>query len=217
MSCTNFLSSRIRGASISISALMLSLSLPVWAHHPMGGATPQTVSEGFLSGIGHPIIGADHFAFLAAAMLLAYTLKGRARYLTPLVFIVGTIAGTVLHVGATNIPMAETLIALSVVAGAGLALTRSYPGAFVLSIIFAVSGILHGYAYGEAIIGAQSGPLLAYLLGLSVIQYALIGAGIFGLVKLADYSERARALTTRVGGAAALLTGSLFLALSLPV
>lgn len=215
MSCTLFLSSRIRRVSISASALMLTLSLPAWAHHPMGGATPQTVGEGFLSGIGHPVIGADHFAFLAAAMLLAYALKGSARYLTPLVFIVGTIAGTVLHVGATNIPMAETLIALSVVAGAALALTRNYPGALVLSATFAISGILHGYAYGEAIIGAQSGPLLAYLLGLSVVQYALIGAGIFGLAKLANYSERARAFAQRVGGAAALLVGSLFLALSL--
>lgn len=215
MSCSNFLSSRVRGASMSISALMITVSMPAWAHHPMGGTTPQTAGEGFLSGIGHPIIGADHFAFLAAAMLLAYALKGRARYLTPLVFIVGTIAGIVLHLGATNIPMAETLIALSVIAGAGLALTRNYPGAFALSTIFAVSGILHGYAYGEAIIGAQSGPLLAYLLGLSVVQYALIGAGIFGLAKLAGYSERARALTTRAGGAAAFLTGGLFLAMSL--
>lgn len=215
MSCTDFLSSRIRGASIPISALMLTLSLPASAHHPMGGATPRTVGEGFLSGIGHPIIGADHFAFLVVAMFLAYTLKGRARYLTPLVFVIGAIAGTVLHLDATSIPMAETLIALSVVAGAGLALTRNHPGAFALSIIFAASGILHGYAYGEAIIGAQSGPLLAYLMGLSVIQYALIGAGIFGLEKLADYSEHARALATRVGGGAALVTGSLFLALSL--
>lgn len=215
MSCMNFVSSRIRRASIAISALMITLSFPAWAHHPMGGATPQTVGQGFLSGIGHPVIGADHFAFLAAAMLLAFALKGPARYLTPLVFIIGTVAGTVLHLGATNIPMIETLVALSVIAAAGLALTRNYPGAFVLSVIFAMSGILHGYAYGEAIIGAQSGPLLAYLLGLSVIQYALIAAGIFGLAKVADYSERARALATRVGGAAALLTGSLFLALSL--
>ncbi len=34
------------------------------AHHPMGGQTPETFSQGLLSGFGHPIIGIDHLAFL---------------------------------------------------------------------------------------------------------------------------------------------------------
>lgn len=63
------------------AGLLLVVFAPVFAHHPMGGMTPQTFSQGLLSGLGHPIIGLDHFAFLVAAMLLASVLKGAARYL----------------------------------------------------------------------------------------------------------------------------------------
>lgn len=216
MSYTKYMSeNRLRGAAVITGALILSAAFPVFAHHPMGGLTPQTFSQGLLSGFGHPIIGLDHFAFLVVAMLLASMLKGAARYLTPLVFIGGTIGGTVLHLGATNIPMSETLIALTVVIGGVLVLTRRYPGALVLSTVFAVSGILHGYAYGEAIVGAQASPLLAYLIGFALIQYALIAAGVLAMEKLATRSENARLIAARVGSFAALLTGGLFLALSL--
>lgn len=216
MSYTKYLSeNKLRGAVLVTTALMLGASFPVLAHHPMGGMTPQTFSQGLLSGLGHPIIGLDHFAFLVVAALLACALKGAARYLAPLAFIGATVAGTVLHLGATNIPMSETLVALSVVIGGVLALTRSHPGAFVLSAVFAVSGVLHGYAYGESIIGAEAAPLLAYLFGFAAIQYALIVGGVLGLEKLAARSEKAGLIAARLSSAAALMTGGLFLALSL--
>ena len=216
MNYTKYMSENYLRGTVAVTAgLMLSASFPVWAHHQMGGMTPQTFSQGLLSGLGHPIIGLDHFAFLVVAMLLACALKGAARYLAPLAFIGATIGGTVLHLGAANIPMSETLVALSVVIGGVLALTRSYPGAFALSAIFAVSGVLHGYAYGESIVGAEAAPLLAYLIGFAVIQYALIVGGVLGLEKLAAHSEKARLVAARIGSSAALLTGGLFLALSL--
>ena len=34
--------------------------------HIMDGKTPSTFAEGLLSGVGHPIIGADYLAFLLA-------------------------------------------------------------------------------------------------------------------------------------------------------
>ncbi|HET9176699.1 MAG TPA: HupE/UreJ family protein, partial [Pseudolabrys sp.] len=36
------------------------------AHHVMGGRMPATFMDGFLSGLGHPIIGIDHFAAVVA-------------------------------------------------------------------------------------------------------------------------------------------------------
>lgn len=196
-----------------VGGVLLAASAPVFAHHAMGGATPQTFSQGFISGLAHPVIGLDHFAFLVLAMLLSCALKGNARFLAPLAFVGATIGGTVLHLGAADIPMSEALVALSVVIAGVLAFTRRYPGAFALSAIFAVSGILHGYAYGEAIVGAETTPLLAYLAGFAVIQYALIAGGVIGLDKLASKSEAARVLVARVGSLAALLTGGAFLAL----
>ena len=41
------------------------------AHHAMGGTTPQTLAQGLLSGLAHPVIGLDHLAFTVAAGLLA--------------------------------------------------------------------------------------------------------------------------------------------------
>lgn len=193
--------------------LLLIATSPAFAHHAMGGMTPQTFNQGLLSGLAHPVIGLDHFAFLVVAMVLTSMLKGVARFLVPLAFIGATIAGTVLHLGAANIPMSETLVALSVVIGGVLALTRRYSGALTLSAIFAVSGVLHGYAYGESIVGAETTPLLAYLAGFAAIQYALIIAGMLSLGKLANWSEKAGLITTRIGSAAALLTGGVFLAL----
>lgn len=205
---------QVRG-TLAASIGLLFASFPAFAHHPMGGMTPETFTQGLLSGFGHPIIGLDHFAFLVAAMLLTWALKGTARFLVPLAFIAATVGGTVLHLGAANIPMAETLVAVSVLVAGVLAVTRRYPGAFVLSAIFAVSGILHGYAYGEAIVGAETTPLLAYLAGFAAIQYAIIVGGALGLDKLASRSEKVQAMTARIGSAAAALTGGLFLALSL--
>jgi len=202
-----------RGAFAVTAGLLLAAATPVLAHHPMGGMTPQTFSEGLLSGLGHPIIGLDHFAFLVLAILLSVALKGSARFLAPLAFVGATVAGTVLHLGAANIPMSETLVALSVVIAGVLAVSRRFPGAFALSAIFAVSGILHGYAYGESIIGAETTPLLAYLAGFAAIQYGIIAGGVIALDKLAAKSEATRMLVARVGGLAALLTGGAFLAM----
>lgn len=202
-----------RGALAVTAGLLLAASTSVFAHHPMGGMTPETFSQGLLSGLGHPIIGLDHFAFLVLAVLLSFALKGSARFLAPLAFVGATIGGTVLHLGAANIPMSEALVALSVVVAGVLAVSRRYPGAFALSAIFAVSGVLHGYAYGESIIGAETTPLLAYLAGFAFIQYALIAGGIIGLDKLASKSEATRLLVARVSGLAALLTGGAFLAM----
>ena len=205
----------LRGTVAVTAGLLLAASTSAFAHHPMGGMTPQTFSQGLLSGFGHPIIGLDHFAFLVVAMLLTCALKGASRFLVPLAFIGATVGGTVLHLGAASIPMSEMLVALSVVVGGVLALTRRYPGAFALSAIFAASGVLHGYAYGESIIGAEAAPLVAYLIGFAAIQYALIVGGVLGFEKLAAYSEKARLVAARVSGIAALATGGLFLALSL--
>lgn len=203
----------LRGTLALSSGLLLIASTPALAHHVMGGMTPQTFSQGLLSGLAHPVIGLDHFAFLVVAILLTSALKGATRFLVPLAFIGATVAGTVLHLGEASIPMPEMLVALSVVIGGVLALTRRYPGAFALSTIFGVFGILHGYAYGESIVGAEPTPLLAYLAGFAAIQYALIIAGVLGLGKLASRSEQASLIAARIGSTAAMLTGGVFLVL----
>jgi hydrogenase/urease accessory protein HupE len=55
--------------TFALAALLLLPRL-AWAHHFMGEQLPQTFTQGFLSGLGHPVIGVDHAAFIIAAGFL---------------------------------------------------------------------------------------------------------------------------------------------------
>ncbi|MEM6833751.1 MAG: HupE/UreJ family protein [Sphingomonadales bacterium] len=164
------------------------------AHHPMGGKTPSTVFEGLLSGLGHPIIGVDHFIFTLGVGLAAM-IAGRLKSL-PLFFVGFTIVGALLHVNGFGLPFAELFILASVFAVGAFLVVRPNIPASVWASTFAAAGLFHGYAYGEAIFGSEATPLLAYLLGFGCIQYAIaVCAG--ALTKLLTTSHETAA---RIGG-----------------
>lgn len=206
---------RTRSIALLTGAAALLAAPMVMAHHPMGGATPSNFTEGLLSGFGHPLIGIDHFAFLVVAALLSFTISGAARFLVPMAFVAATIGGTMYHVGAAELPLTEVVVALSaLLGGVAVLLKRSLP-ALLMGALFAVIGVFHGYAYGEAIIGAEQTPLLSYLLGFAFIQYGVIVGGIKLLDVLAQRSARLQSLAARSGGLFATATGGLFLAMNL--
>jgi len=161
---------RIRCATLAAAGLFVSGGTAS-AHHLMGGKIPSTFAEGVLSGVGHPIIGPDHLAFLIALGIAVGV--SRISLVNPFLFLVAMACGVVAHVAAVNIPAAELVVAVSVlVAGVLLALDRRIPAGLWLAI-FAVAGFFHGYAYGESIYGAEPTPLIAYLVGLVAVQTAL--------------------------------------------
>jgi urease accessory protein len=85
---------------------------------------------------------------------------------------------------AVSIPGLEILISASVLAvGLLLALQKSLPVPLSFGL-FALAGLLHGYAYGEAIVGAGMPPLLAYLMGFSLVQMALALAVFVGVKRV---------------------------------
>jgi urease accessory protein len=164
---------RIRAAVMLVLAWLAAA--PAWAHHPMGGQTPATLIEGLLSGFGHPVIGPDHLAFLIAIGVL--TGVSRLRAFMPLVFVAGTTAGVGMHLLGIEMAGVELTIAASVMlAGAVLMIGRAIPLIATLPL-FAFAGLFHGYAYGEAIIGAEVGPIWAYLTGLAMVQ-GLVATGV---------------------------------------
>jgi urease accessory protein len=146
-------------------------SAPAFAHHLMGGRTPATFGEGILSGLGHPVIGLDHFAAVVAVGCLAAA--HRAASALAVAFVLAMMAGVALHLHGATVPGAEILIALSVIALGTLMLRHRQmpPGAAL--VLFAMVGVIHGYALGEAIYGAEPTPLYGYLLGLALIQGAI--------------------------------------------
>lgn len=175
----------------------LALAAPALAHHPFGGSTPTTAIAAFLSGLGHPVIGLDHLAFviivglLAAVMGLGLTI--------PIVFTVVALAGTGLHLMGLNLPLPEVIISASVLLfGVFLAL-KQQPSTYLVMGLTAIAGLFHGYAYGEAIVGANMGPLFAYLLGFASIQM-VIGLAAYIIAKRLQPNTETGALSLRFAG-----------------
>ena len=162
-------------ARLASSLILLVLgSAPAFAHHLMGGRTPATFADGLLSGLGHPVIGLDHFAAVVAVGCLA----AAHRVALAIGFVLAMMAGVALHLHGTTVPGTEILVALSVIF-LGLFMLRNRDVTAVTAfLLFAVVGLIHGYALGESIYGAEPTPLYAYLLGLAVIQGAIALAAV---------------------------------------
>jgi urease accessory protein len=190
-------------------------ALPAAAHHPVGGATPDSLVHGLLSGLGHPVIGPDHLAFLVTVALLAafhrpLALRG-ASTLAVLFAAAGTV-GVVLRTAAPAFAGIEVLAAATVLAaGVALAFGR-VPAALPGAVAAAVAGSIHGYAFGEAIVGAEATPLIAYLVGLAAAQGALLTVAFVAGRRLGvDAPGRIRA-ASRTAGLAATTIGLVLVA-----
>ena len=176
---------------------LLSATTSASAHHVMGGKTPATLVEGLLSGLGHPLIGPDHLAFLlGTGIAVGY---GGLNLALLALFVVASAVGVALHVNGVNLPAAEVVVAASVLlAGFLIARGRPFP-VWIWAVLFAVAGLFHGYAYGESIFGAEASPLYAYLVGLVLIQSALtVGTALLARRRGGSVSE----LAPRLAGAA---------------
>ena len=188
---------------LGVLAIMMVIAQPAWAHHPMGGKLPQTFLQGLLSGFGHPVIGVDHLAAIVGVGILA-ALAGRSAAVV-LAFSVAVIAGVGLHLSKVNLPAGELLVGLTTLLIGALVIARQSMGAGLAALLFAIAGLVHGYALGESIVGAEASPLVAYLLGLLIMQTA-IGVVVYAAVRsLARWPARATGLT--VAGALVALAG----------
>ena len=172
----NFNSRKSCCLTAALTAMVWAISASsAWAHHPMDGKTPTTLMHGLLSGFGHPVIGPDHFAFIIAiGIAAALAPSGRAIIGA---FIAASMAGVLIHVDRVDVPMVEALVAISVIAsGAAIAVGRGLgqPGWLALATL---AGLVHGYAFGEAVVGAEQGVVGAYLVGLAVVM-AVVASGI---------------------------------------
>ena len=178
---------------------MIVMQGPAFAHHAMGGKMPDTFLQGLLSGLAHPIIGLDHLAAVVGVGILAAL--ARRGIVSVLAFSAALIAGVAVHLGKIDIPASELLVGLSTLAIGALVATRRDLGAPAAAGLFAIAGLVHGYALGESIVGAEPSPLVAYLAGLLVIQ-TLISLAAYRLV-----GRTGRALTIALGALVALAGG----------
>ncbi|MBR8832145.1 MAG: hypothetical protein N5P05_002407 [Chroococcopsis gigantea SAG 12.99] len=175
---------RVSSICAIATLFFLSLTTRTLAHHALGGRLPVNGFEGFFSGLAHPIIGLDHFAFVVASGLLAVGLENGI--LIPVAFVFATLMGTGIHLQKLDLFSPELMIALSVITfGLLLSLKSRFSGnsnlyTIGLATLGIIAGVFHGYAYGESIVGAQMTPLVSYLAGFALIQLAIACGAFFG-------------------------------------
>lgn len=164
--------------TVSLAAIAAAISGPAAAHHPMDGQVPATAWHGLLSGLGHPVIGWDHLLFLLVVALAAATarLPGRLAWPAAGVFLLAGAGGTLTRLPGLALPGAELAIGLTLVLAAIWLAVRRSPAAAGLLPLAAAAGAVHGFAFGEAVIGAEVTPLIAYLTGLAAVQAGLLTA-----------------------------------------
>jgi urease accessory protein len=194
-------------------ALLMLASVPAHAHHFMDGGMPQNWLEGLLSGLGHPVIGPDHAAFVfAAGFLLAISRRGLWGIAA---LVLGALVGAALHLAGMAFPALEAAIASSVIIVGVLVMARRDVKLSALAAVLAIAGALHGYAYAETIFGAEAGVTGAYLLGFSLMQFAVAAAGFFLHRRLiASGAPRTASLSASLGAAAATI-GMAFLVIDM--
>lgn len=192
-------------------ALLLVASNAALAHHPMGDMTPETLWQGLLSGIGHPVIGLDHLTFIIALGLFA-AIHAKAGVWLLAGFLPATVAGSLLTVSGMALPGIEPGVALSVIVMGVLLLAGRSARPLTLLLLAATSGLLHGLAYGEAVVGAEPTPIVAYLVGFLIIQAAIALATQYVARSLpALWQAQRRAANSRILGIAVSTTGVAFL------
>ncbi len=197
---------RWRSVRLLLAGVVVLLSLavdPAQAHHALDGATPTNFLEGLISGLAHPVVGLDHLVFVLAAGLAAGALGLGFRM--PVFFIVASIGGLALHQFRIDLPLSEAAVALSIVA-LGLAVSsRDRVGQASWLALFMIAGLLHGYAYGESIVGAKAAAMLGYLGGLALVQSALAGMTYVAGDKLRHGAGEAAAEMRHIGALLAVI------------
>ena len=151
--------------AVALTGLSLWQAAPASAHHLMGlfRLTPGPLA-GWVSGLGHPLLGPDHLLFLLAVGLVAWSRP----WGWGLALLAAGLAGNALGLLVPQLPGLELMVALSLV-GTGLVVARRWPAPVLVPLY-----VLHGAALSGSVIGWEPTPIACYLLGLLVSQSLLL-------------------------------------------
>jgi urease accessory protein len=186
--------------ALCLSLSTLALAYPAEAHHPMNGKLPSNIFEGMMTGLAHPVIGFDHLAFVITVGLLA-TMIAQGIWI-PITFVLSAMVGTGLHLVNISLPLVELIVSASVLLFGVLLVLQNHLNRSVTITLGAIAGLFHGYAYGEAIFGAQSQALIAYLTGFTIMQLLISGiAFVLGKKLMKGNSQPAGLVVCGIGAA----------------
>ena len=141
----------------------------VLAHHPFGmEEISLSPLQGFLSGVGHPLLGPDHVLFLVALMLVGWDQPRRWIPTLLAVGLLGSALAQIVTIPEALVVPTEALVSLSLVVE-GLVILGTLSTGWLYPAF-----ALHGVMLGGTIVGAEPTPLLAYFIGLFVAQAAML-------------------------------------------
>lgn len=154
---------------ILLAVLMLGASGAACAH-------PGHGASGFSAGLAHPFTGVDHLLAMLAVGIWAVQRGGRSVWLLPATFMTMLVAGAVLALQWSALPMVEAGVAASVLAlGLLVSLSMRLPASMSIGIT-AVFGFFHGYAHGLEL--PSSAHPLDFALGFLLATAFLHGSGV---------------------------------------
>ena len=203
----------MRTFTVPIAAVIAGLPLSASAHHFMDGGLPETFAQGFLSGVGHPVIGLDHVAFIiGAGFSLALSKRGTWGIIA---LIGGSLFGAALHLSGFGLLWDEVGVAISVILIGVVVMAHRPIELPWLSSGLALAGALHGYAYAETIFGAEAAPLGAYLIGFCLVQLGIAASALVIHRRLMAWRDAWARPTSSWLGAAMGVVGIVFLTINM--
>ncbi|MGM8884883.1 HupE/UreJ family protein [Psychrobacter sp. 1U2] len=196
---TGLPTSKITSKILMTLGLMLTATLAF--SHPGHG---EQVSNGFLSGLLHPLMGLDHLLAMGAIGFWSIRQNTTMKRGTPLFVIAGMIVGAGLAWAGVSLAGVETGIAMSVLlVGVLIATLAKLPTAVGGSLV-ALFMIAHGYAHGTEM--AQGSSMLLYMSGfvIATLIITFVGRGLGQAMLKAD-----NRITRALGGVVAIIGGVL--------
>ena len=190
-----------------MTKLLLAVGLMMTATlamaHPGHG---EHVSNGFLSGLLHPMMGLDHLLAMGAIGFWSIRQNTTMKRGTPLFAVGGMIAGAGLAWAGISLAGVgvETGIAMSVLLVGVLIATLAKLPTAVGGTLVALFMVAHGYAHGTEM--TQGSSLLLYMAGFVVATLAItfVGRGLGTMMLKAD-----NRITRALGGVVAIIGGVL--------
>src|SRR5262249_49600179 len=165
---------------------------------------PTNLMEGLLSGITHPVVGLDHLTFMVVIGLVAAL--ANTSLLVIGCFVAASVAGIFVHAANFDFAYSEQLVAVSVIL-AGLLLLMGYGSMRSIWLPFAVSaGLVHGYAFGETILGANLDVTAVYMTGVVGGLVAITVSMLLVVSRVLEVSD-AQSIPVRAAGAVIAMIG----------
>lgn len=158
---------------------------------------------GLLSGLLHPLAGADHLMTMLAVGLWAAAQKPVARRWLPALFPLAMLLGALSAASGAALAGVESLIGLSVVTLGMLTLFQARLPAWAGSLLLGLFALAHGQAHAQEMPADVSA--LAYFLGFSATTVLLHLSGMLAARHAGPIASRAAGLGIALSGAWLLL------------